>query len=299
VKEISGIHIPVMLNEVVEHLQLRHDSIIVDGTLGFGGHALEIVKHIGPHGRLIGIDRDKEALAGAKQRLSRYIDQCEFVHENYSNVDKVLDSLGIEKVDGIILDLGVSSFQLDNPSRGFSIKGDGPLDMRMNQNSDLSAFDLVNSLSENEISLILKNFGEERWHYRIAKSIVWQRAGKPIETTEELRRAVLKAIPKSRNRQKIHPATRTFQAFRIAVNKELDAIEVVLVKSINYLRPKGRIAVIAFHSLEDRIVKNKFRDFKKSGELQLVVKKPIRASMQESESNMRSRSARLRIAERI
>ena len=221
------------------------------------------------------------------------------VHNNYTQIDEILSSLKIKEVDGILLDLGVSSFQLDNSQRGFSIKNNGPLDMRMEQTSGVTAFDLVNSLPETELAEIFKVFGEERWHQRIARQIIKQRSVSPIRTTEDLSKVVLRAMPKGRNRQKIHPATRIFQGLRIAVNKELEGLNTVLDKCIDSLKVGGRIVVIAFHSLEDRIVKNKFRDFKKTGKLALVVKKPLRPTELEAKENIRARSARLRIAERI
>ncbi len=295
----ESIHIPVMLNEVIEHLNLRNNAVIVDGTLGAAGHASEILKRIGSDGKLIGIDRDVEILSKAKETLTPFLSQCELIHNNYSQIDEILRSLKITDVDGILLDLGVSSYQLDTPHRGFSVKNNGPLDMRMDPESEITAFDLVNSLPEKELSVILKVFGEERWHQRIARQIVKQRSVSPIRTTDDLSRVVLKAMPKERNWQKIHPATRTFQGLRIAVNKELQGLETALDKCIECLKREGRIAVIAFHSLEDRIVKHKFKDFQKAGKINLITKKPLRPSDLEAKENVRARSARLRIAERI
>lgn len=291
-------HIPVMLNEVIEYLQPKIDNIIVDGTLGLGGHAEVILKLIGEKGRLIGIDRDAKALAVARENLNAFGNQCDFVHDNYANIDKVLAKLNISKVDRILLDLGLSSFQLNDPLRGFSFRNDGPLDMRMDQDSYISAHDLVNSLSEKEISAILKDFGQERWHKRIARSMVQRRKEKPIETTKELSDIILRAMPRPSRRQKIHPATRAFQAFRIAVNRELEGLEEALDKCLDCLNVGGRICVIAFHSLEDRIVKQKFRQWADKREVDLIVKKPIRPSDGEAELNLRARSARMRIAER-
>lgn len=292
-------HVPVMLNEVIEYLQPIPGHIFVDGTLGLGGHAKVILDHIGKQGRLIGIDRDAQALTVAQTNLSHYQSRCDFVHDNYCNIDQILAKLNIENVDGILLDLGLSSFQLNDPERGFSFRADGPLDMRMDQGSYISAFDLVNSLSENEISSILKDFGQERWHHRIAHLIIQHRESKPIETTKELSDIVLRAMPKGRKREKIHPATRTFQAFRIAVNRELEALETALDKCVSALKRKGRIGVIAFHSLEDRIVKQKFRKLYREKKIDLIVKKPLRPSDSEARWNIRARSARLRIGERI
>ncbi len=292
------IHIPVMLNEVIEYLKPALGNTFVDGTLGLGGHAEVMLGLIGTKGRLIGIDRDAQALAVARENLKDYQGQCDFVHDNYCHIDKVLDGLGIQTVDCILLDLGLSSFQLNNPERGFSFRAEGPLDMRMDQDSYISAFDLVNSLSEKEISAILKDLGEERWHHRIARGIVQERSRKPVETTKELGDIVLRAMPRRKEWQKIHPATRTFQAFRIAVNRELEGLEEALDKCIGALAAGGRIGVISFHSLEDRIVKQKFRSLAKDGILNLIVKKPLRPSDGEAKVNPRARSARLRIAER-
>jgi 16S rRNA (cytosine1402-N4)-methyltransferase len=291
-------HIPVMLHEVVEYLQPKPGHIIVDGTLGLGGHAEVIAGMVGPQGRLIGIDRDARALEQARENLKEYRDRCYFVHQDYRYIDKVLEELNIPKVNGLLLDLGLSSFQLDDPERGFSFRNDGPLDMRMDQDSPISAFDLVNSLSEKEISSILKEFGQERWHHRIARFVVHQRSQKPIETTKELSDIVLRAMPRGKKREKIHPATRTFQAVRIAVNRELEGLGEALDKCNDALEIGARVVVIAFHSLEDRVVKQKFRGLAKSGNLNLVVKKPLRPGEGEAGLNPRARSARLRIAER-
>lgn len=292
-------HLPVMLDEVVEYLRPQAGGIFVDGTLGLGGHAEAVLKLIGPQGRLIGIDRDAESLRMARERLRPYLSQCDFVQEDFRDIDKVLEGLKVNKVDGILLDLGISSFQLDNPQRGFSFRADGPLDMRMDQNGRLSAFDLINSLSEKEISIILRNYGEERWHNRIARTIVTQRAQNVIETTQELSQIILRAIPYHQKKGRIHAATRTFQAFRIAVNRELESLEIVMGKCIGLLKDKGRLVVISFHSLEDRIVKQKFRSLAKEGKINLITKKPLRPGEEESERNPRARSARIRVAERV
>lgn len=292
-------HVPVMLNEVLTFLEPQKRHFIVDGTLGLGGHAGGILKAGGPQARLIGIDRDSRSLALARENLKDFENQCIFVKDDFRSIDKVLRDLKIERVDGIVLDLGISSFQLEDPGRGFSLQQEGPLDMRMDQEGYISAYDLVNSLSEKEISAILKNFGQERWHYRIARRVIQERLKKPIETTEELARIVLRGIPRRREWIKIHPATRTFQAFRIAVNRELEALEITLEKCAGLLNPGGRIVVIAFHSLEDRIVKEKFRTFEHKDQLRRLTKKPLRPSEEEVQQNPRSRSARLRAAERI
>ncbi len=292
-------HIPVMLNEVVELLKPSGNGIHVDCTLGLGGHAKAIGNLIGPGGRLIGIDRDGQALTVAKENLSSLSQQSEFVHDDFRNVDKILDTLGIRQIDTLLMDLGISSFQLDNPERGFSIRAEGPLDMRMDQEAYISAYDLINTLSEREISAILKDFGEERWHNRIARYVVTERNKAPISTTKELTDIILRAIPYKNKKEKIHPATRTFQAIRIAVNRELESLELALGKCIDALKIGGRIAVISFHSLEDRIVKDKFRALAQLGQLKLLTKKPLRPTEEEAAYNSRARSARLRVAQRI
>ncbi len=292
-------HISVMKEEVLEYLALKPGSCILDCTVGLGGHGAAILEAIGPDGRYIGLDRDMESLNIARERLSKFSARYDLVKSDYRNFDKALDDLGVDQVDGILFDLGISSYQIDNPDRGFSIRQDGPLDMRMDQNSYISAYDLVNSLSEFEISKILKTFGEERWHHRIAHHLVIQRQKSPISSTVELSDAILKSIPHRFKRQKIHPATRTFQALRIAVNRELEALEVALDKVLPYIRKGGRICVLAFHSLEDRIVKHKLRQFAKEGKIELVFKKPLRPKQEETVKNIRSRSARLRIGEKL
>ena len=289
-------HTSVMEKEVQTYLNLSPDACFVDCTLGLGGHSRLLASTIGPRGHIIGIDRDKESLKVAEQNLSSCSPRRSLVHGDFRNIDSILDRLGVTSINGMLFDLGISSFQLDNPERGFSFKEDGPLDMRIDQDSFVSAYDLINALSEREIALILKNFGEERWHNRIARFLVERR---PIQSTKELRETVLRAIPGHQKRQSIHPATRTFQAFRIAVNRELESLEIALEKCIPYLAVGGRICVISFHSLEDRIVKHKFRAFAKAKEVQLVFKKPLRPEAGEVVLNARARSARLRVAEKI
>ncbi|MDP8264927.1 MAG: 16S rRNA (cytosine(1402)-N(4))-methyltransferase RsmH [Candidatus Aceula lacicola] len=292
-------HVPVMIKEILEHLNLSEGSCVLDCTLGLGGHSKEIAKKIGSHGLLIGIDRDEDSIVRAQQNLEDFSGRCAFAQKDFRDLDAALDNFGVSQVDGILFDLGVSSLQLDTPERGFSIRANGPLDMRMDRNSFISAYDLVNSLSSKEISSILKNFGEERWHERIADHLVKSRVKHPIESTEELKNIILNAIPHRFQDHHIHPATRTFQAFRIAVNRELEALEIALNKAIRYLRPGGTICVISFHSLEDRIVKEKFKYFAKEEILEIITKKPLRPTEEEAECNVRSRSARLRVARRI
>lgn len=291
-------HLPVMADEVLEFMDPKPNEVFVDGTLGMGGHALRILQRIGSKGLLIGMDRDEESLNKASISLGGFLHQCHFVHKDFRFIDDVLNDLNIHKVDGVFLDLGISSYQLDNPERGFSLRQAGPLDMRMDQNGPISAYDLVNSLSEKEIAVILKDFGEERWSNRIARLIVSERSKHPIEFTDDLSRIVQKAIPMKGKPQRIHPATRTFQAFRIAVNRELETLEIAIDKCISLLKPHGRLGIISFHSLEDRIVKNKFKMFAKANLVRCLVKKPLRPSEKEISTNPRSRSARFRIIER-
>lgn len=292
----EAFHIPVMANEVLEHLNLSPAMTVVDCTAGCGGHAGLIASRLGEKGFLIAIDRDRNSLETARGNLKNVKPRLEFVHQDFRNIDKVMKAAGISRVDAMLFDLGISSFQLDNPERGFSLKSQGPLDMRMNQEDLMSAADLINSLSEKEIAMILRDYGDERWHYRIARRIVEKR---PIQSTQQLADIVLQALPKGRAWQKIHPATRTFQAFRIAVNRELEAVEEALEKSIGFLVPGARLCVIAFHSLEDRIVKNKFRNWAKSEQVNLITKKPLQPGEDEINGNPRARSARLRVAEKI
>jgi len=294
--EAPGVHIPVMPDEVREGLNLSAGAVYVDGTTGCGGHARMICSALKGDVRLIGIDRDRSSLDVARAQLADYQDRVTLVHDDFRNIDRVLSGLAISQADGILLDVGISSFQLDNPERGFSHRSDGPLDMRMDQESFISAYDLINSLSEREISLILKNYGEERFHHRIAHFLVSRR---PIQSTQELSDIVLQAMPARFHHQRIHPATRTFQAFRIAVNRELEALEIALDKAANLLKPGGRMCVISFHSLEDRIVKLKFRALARDGQAELVTKKPLRPTEEEIQRNPRSRSARLRVLKKV
>lgn len=291
-------HKPVMREEIAKYLNLNPGETVLDCTVGTGGHALEILKRITPSGKLIGVDRDAESLFLANQNLKEFKGFYTLVKEDFRHIDTILEGLELKKVDGIFFDLGISSFQLDNPQRGFSIKLDGPLDMRMDKESYISAYDLVNSLSEAELSNILKNFGQERWHNRIAHLMVEKRIQNPISTTGELSDLVIRAVG-YRGEQRIHPATRTFQAFRIAVNRELEALDIAIEKSFRFLKKGGRICVISFHSLEDRIVKEKFRYFAREGLARIITKKPLRPSQDEVSDNIRSRSAKLRAAERI
>ncbi|MCM8801228.1 MAG: 16S rRNA (cytosine(1402)-N(4))-methyltransferase RsmH [Candidatus Omnitrophica bacterium] len=290
-----------MFKEVLDYLDLKPGQIIVDATIGTGGHSEGILERILPGGRLIGIDRDQESLAFAKERLSRFGDAYEVVYGNFMYLDNILNDLGIKDIDGVLFDLGLSSFQLQDSNRGFSFLSEGPLDMRFDRNSFICAYDLVNNLHEEELSNLLWNFGQERWHSRIARTLVKERQIRPISTTSELVQIVLKAIPSRYRYQhwRIHPATRTFQALRIAVNRELEALETALEKAVKFLNKGSRICVISFHSLEDRIVKNSFRKFYSLGLIKIITPKPLRPTLSELEENPSSRSGKLRVAERI
>lgn len=291
-------HIPVMCQEVIAHMDLHPGDRVLDCTLGLGGHSREMIKAISPGGSLIAIDRDADSLAIARNNLDDCKERCTFVQQDFRFLDRVLDELKIKEVHAILFDLGVSSYQLEAAERGFSLRHNGPLDMRMDQNSFISAYDLINSLSTSEISMILKNFGQERWHQRIADFLVKERVKHPIESTEELKRIVISAIPRKYQERNIHPATRAFQAFRIAVNRELEALEMAIDKAVHYLRAGGRLCAISFHSLEDKIIKNKFSYHAQNGKIDILTKKPLRPSPEETSKNPRARSARLRVAQK-
>jgi len=306
-------HVPVMLNEVLEGLNIKEDGIYVDGTLGGAGHSTEIVKRLST-GKLIGIDQDENAIKKSKEVLADYSDRTIIVKENFKNIKNVLNTLGINKVDGILLDLGVSSHQLDEEERGFSYNKDAPLDMRMDRGNAFSAWDVVNKYSEKELEKIIWDFGEEKWAKRIAKFIVEERREAPIDTTFELVSVIKKAIPKKVRSQGGHPARKTFQAIRIEVNQELDILKNSILNANEVLNESGRLCIITFHSLEDRIVKDTFKYLNKDcicppefpvctcnkkRELKILTRKPIIPSEEEIETNPRSRSAKLRIGEKV
>lgn len=293
-------HQSVLLKEVLKYFQLGKDSIFVDGTLGGGGHAKAILEKT--PGRVIGIDQDLEAIFAAKENLDAFKDHVEFVHDNYSNLPKILKSKGIEKVDGILLDLGVSSYQLDNKDRGFSFLADAPLDMRMNQSETESATDIINNYSETDLAGIFYDYGGERNSRKIAKNIVEARKTGRIETTNELSKIVEQSFPASyKNKYKIHPATRVFQALRIETNNELNVLKEFIPNAAELLADDGRLLIISFHSLEDGIVKHAFRDLENNfpDKFKVLMKKPITATEDEIRENPRSRSAKLRVLEKI
>ncbi|MBU1727205.1 MAG: 16S rRNA (cytosine(1402)-N(4))-methyltransferase RsmH [Candidatus Omnitrophica bacterium] len=294
-------HKPVMVKEVLGYLDLKPGKLIVDATIGTGGHSIEILSRIAPGGRLIGIDRDAESLGVAKERLMDYSGSCEFIHGNFVDIEEILKNLNIKEVDGIIFDLGISSYQLDDPDRGFSFQKEGPLDMRLDRTSYISAYDLVNNLNEEEISSLLWTLGEERWHNRIARLLVQERQRHPISTTQELANIVMRSIPHRYRHAhyRIHPATRTFQAVRIAVNRELEILDTAIKKAIGCLKKDGRICVIAFHSLEDRVSKFAFRHAAQEGAVNILTPKPLVPANDEVLDNPRARSSKLRAAERV
>ena len=294
-------HTPVMAGEVIDFLDLKPGKTILDATLGTAGHAQAILERILPGGRLLGVDRDEASLAVARQRLSEFGSACKLIHGNFVDIDTILDNLKVKKVDGAIFDLGISSFQLLDAARGFSFQNEGPLDMRMDKNSYISAYDLVNNLTEEELSTLLWNFGEERWHNRIARILVEERDRAPIATTVQLANIVARSIPVNYRHRfyRIHPATRTFQAVRIAVNRELEILETAVNKAIAHLEEKARICVISFHSLEGRVIKFAFRKAQALGLVNILTAKPLTPLSLEMEANPASRSSKLRVAERI
>lgn len=305
-------HIPVLLNECIEGLNINPDGIYVDGTLGGAGHSSQIIKKLSSKGMLIGIDRDEEALKAAKEKLKDY-NNVKYVHGNHDDIKEILSELNIDKVDGILLDLGVSSYQLDERNRGFSYMADAQLDMRMDKTSNLTAKELVNNYSESELARIILEYGEERFAKKIANNICKLRKEKEIETTKELSDIIEKTIPKALQKDG-HPAKRTFQAIRIEVNNEIEPLYRTILDCIDVLKPKGRLCTITFHSLEDRAVKNAYADakgkctcppdlpycvcgYKTLGNI--INKKPIVANEEETKENSRSKSAKLRIFEKI
>lgn len=305
-------HIPVLLKQCIDGLEIKQDGIYVDGTLGGAGHSSEIIKRLSYKGLLIGIDRDKEALSAAKEKLKRY-NNVRYIHGNHDEIKDILLSLNISEVDGILLDLGVSSYQLDEALRGFSYINNAELDMRMDRTSKLTAKKVVNSYSEKELDRILNEYGEEKFSSRIANRICEYRKNKEIETTKELSQIVENSIPKALQKDG-HPAKRTFQAIRIEVNNELEPLYKTVLNCIDVLKPGGRLCIITFHSLEDRIVKNAYLEaqgkctcppdlpycicgVKAKGKI--INKKPIVADLEEQNNNSRSKSAKLRIFEKI
>ncbi|MBM7624372.1 16S rRNA (cytosine(1402)-N(4))-methyltransferase RsmH [Sporohalobacter salinus] len=307
-------HIPVLLTETIELLNCKKDGIYVDCTVGGGGHAVEIASNLTANGTLIGIDQDLAAIKAAKESLSEVECEVKLVRDNYKNVDKVLNKFRIDSVDGLLFDLGFSSHQIDTAQRGFSYRYEAPLDMRMDQRASTTAADLVNNLSQSKLTDIIAEYGEEKWASRIAEFIVNRRQEQPFELTTELVETIKAAIPAGARRNGPHPAKRTFQALRIAVNDELEILSKTLDKIVPLLRSEGRIAVITFHSLEDRIVKHKFKELAQDcicppdfpicacdeeSKIEIINKQPITAQQEEIDNNPRARSAKLRVAEKL
>ncbi len=307
-------HVPVLLNETIDSLNIKPDGVYADGTLGGAGHSSHIAEKLSEKGRLIGFDQDMDAIEAATKRLEPYKDRVKIVHSNFENMGSVLDELGYEKIDGIMLDLGVSSHQLDDAERGFSYRVDAPLDMRMDRSAGLSAADILNAYNEQEIYRIIRDYGEERYAKSIARNIVKYRADKPIETTFELVDIIKASMPKKELAMPGHPAKRTFQAIRIACNRELEVLENSIDMMIDHLNPGGRLSIITFHSLEDRIVKTAFKRNEnpctcppnfpvcvcgKKPKGRALYRKPVLPSEEEMEINPRSKSAKLRSFEHV
>lgn len=291
----GGGHVPVLLAEVLEYLQPRSGGIYVDGNLGLGGHAAAVLEKSGPAGRLIGLDWDDRALARARENLAKFGERAICVRSNFAEMSAVLAGLGIAGVDGILLDLGLSSLQLDGGERGFSFRGSEPLDMRMDDRRPETAADLLNKLSREELADLFYYYGEERQARPIAALVVADRLKHPFATTDQLADTVTRAVPRRFHPRKIHVATRVFQALRIAVNGELDNLARILAEGVELLKPGGRFCVISFHSLEDRLVKRAFAEDRR---LRIITRRPVRPEEEECQRNPRARSAKLRVAER-
>ncbi|MDD5415294.1 MAG: 16S rRNA (cytosine(1402)-N(4))-methyltransferase RsmH, partial [Smithellaceae bacterium] len=291
-------HYPVMYREVIDLLDIKNKKIIVDCTAGLGSHALKFADVMPADSYYIGIDKDEESLKIINEKLSKLSIRFSLVNDDFANVDLVLKKLGLPGADVFLFDLGISMYQLTNPERGFSFTKEGPLDMRMDRASFISACDLVNNLSEFELENIFKKFGEERYSRRIAGALVEKRKKEPISTTTQLTQVILSAMPQSAFKYRIHPATRIFQALRIAVNRELEVLKTGLDKAVGLLNAGGRVDVISFHSLGDRIVKHTFKEYDSNGLLKIVTKKPITPGKEELGENIASRSVKLRVAEK-
>ena len=312
-EKINFNHKPVLLDKTIEMLNIKPNGIYVDGTLGGGGHSYEVCKRLGEKGQLIGIDQDEVAIFASSDRLKDYKDKVTIVRSNYSEIKQVLHNLGIEKVDGILLDLGVSSYQIDTPERGFSYRENAPLDMRMDTRNDMTAKDIVNGYSQFDLYRIIRDYGEDKFAQNIAKHIIRVREEKPIETTDELTEAIKAAIPMKIRMKTGHPAKKTFQAIRIELNKELEVLKNSLDNMIELLAEDGRLSIITFHSLEDRIVKSSFRKNENpctcppkfpicvcgnKSKGTVITRKPIVPSEEEINDNKRAKSSKLRVFER-
>lgn len=292
-------HVPVLLYETIDLLALKAGDVVMDATCGGGGHSGAILEKILPGGKLIAVDRDPEALERVREKFEKFGDAVRYFNDDFRNVERIIAESGIGRLDKAVFDLGMSTFQVDDGERGFSFANDGPLDMRFDNSKGFSAKDAVNTLSFEELRSIIREYGEERHAALVAKRICEARRRNPVRTTAELSGIIVQAVGRKYGRERVHPAARTFQALRIYVNDELGAASEGITKTIKHLCPSGRICVISFHSLEDRIVKNIFRDGKKLNELAVLTKKPIVPTREEAEANPRSRSGKLRAAERI
>ncbi len=290
-------HLPVLAREAIDGLGVKLGDVVLDGTLGGGGHAAEILKRITPGGKLIAVEKDPVTFQNTRQAFGKSNDIV-FVNEDFRRVEGILGSLGIGKLDGALFDLGMSSLQLDDPQRGFSFNSDGPLDMRFDQRQELTAKYVVNSFSPAQLEEIIRSYGEERYAALIAKAILKERRTNKLVTTAQLSILIKRTVGYKYRKQRINPSARTFQALRMYVNDELGALEEAVKKTVGFLRPGGRICVISFHSLEDRIVKNIFKAFKAEGSLKIITKKPLCPVNDEINANPRARSAKLRVAER-
>ncbi|HZK12553.1 MAG TPA: 16S rRNA (cytosine(1402)-N(4))-methyltransferase RsmH [Atribacterota bacterium] len=303
----NSFHIPVLTKEILNYLNLKKGGVYIDCTLGGGGHSKALLEKIYPYGLLIGIDQDIEAIETAKEELKSYRDKVKIIKGNFKNLEEILSDIKIKTVSGIIFDLGVSFHQLKEKDRGFSFKEDSHLDMRMDLNQEFNADILINSYSEKDLAEIFEKYGEERFSKRIARLIVIERKKENINTTKQLADLIIRSLPRTKKRHtwRIHPATRVFQAIRIEVNQELKALEKGLNQAIRVLENKGRVCVISYHSLEDRIVKHQFKEVEREGKdkgnygLKIITKKPIIPSLEEVEDNPKARSAKLRVAEKI
>lgn len=305
-------HIPVLKNETIELLNIKNGGVYFDGTLGGAGHS-KAIEEKAKIQKLIGVDQDSEALDAAKKNLSEF-DNVVYVNDNFRNIDSILDELNIDAVDGILVDIGVSSYQIDSAERGFSFRQDAKLDMRMSRSNSFSAYELVNSYDEEDLTRVIRDYGEEKFARSIARHIIKARSSKPIETTKELENIILSSVPRYKGQDGRSNVQRTFQAIRIEVNGELDALKEFIDKAVNYLKPGGRLAIISFHSLEDRIVKQKFKELATGcicppdfpicvcghkASVKLVTKHPVEATKEELEINPRSAPAKLRVIEKI
>ena len=305
-------HIPVLKNETIELLNVKADGVYFDGTLGGAGHS-KAIQEKAQIKKLIGVDQDSEALEAAKKNLSEF-DNVVYVNDNFRNIDSILDELNIDAVDGILVDIGVSSYQIDSAERGFSFRQDARLDMRMSRSNSFSAYELVNEYDEEDLTRVIRDYGEEKFARSIARHIIKSRSSKPIETTKELENIILSSVPRYKGQDGRSNVQRTFQAIRIEVNGELDALKEFIDKAVNYLKPGGRLAIISFHSLEDRIVKQKFKELATGcicppdfpicvcghkASVKLITKHPVEATKEELEINPRSAPAKLRVVEKI